>query len=211
MDYKKTNFPFLEEDCINEFGDENGKIINALSKTRLSTMLESADYRNNYVIKEHYSRNMFPIISYYLTLQDRGYSKETAYNFVLKEAQKAANIQKRKNKMFSKMPFAYKIFKLFTKEIMKKMYPKEGWETEWILFNNKEIHINFKTCIYVKMTLYYGCPELCTVFCRNDEIIFSAYVPKIYFKRDGTIAEGSVCCDFHFMNGKYLIENKNDV
>jgi len=86
------------------------------------------------------------------------------------------------------------------------MYPKVGWETEWVSFNDKEIHFNFKTCIYVDMTLQYGCPELCTVFCKNDETIFSGYVPKIYFSRNGTIAKGASYCDFHFINGKF--ENK---
>jgi len=54
MDYNKTHFHFLEEDCINEFGNENGKKIYDLSCTRLSSTLEKADYRKNDIIKEHY-------------------------------------------------------------------------------------------------------------------------------------------------------------
>lgn len=47
---------------------------------------------------------------------------------------------------------------------MKKMYPIEGWETEWVKFDKEEMHMNFKRCIYADLTAHYGCPELCTVY-----------------------------------------------
>lgn len=142
------------------------------------------------------------MIAYYLTLQDQDYSKEEAYGLALKETQKMAHILKNKNETFAKLPFAYKIFKLFSKGVIKKMYPADGWEIEWVKFDNKEIHMNFKTCIYLKLTTQYGCPELCTVFCENDIVTFSGYEPKIHFVRNGTLAEDAACCDFHFIRGK---------
>jgi hypothetical protein len=201
MDYKKTHFPFFKEDCINEFGNEKGIKIYDQSSKLFTSMLEKADYRNNLNIKTHFTKNMFPIIACYLTLLDQNFTKNMAYNFSLKISQKAADIQKTRNKSFAKLPFAYKLFKLFTKSIMAKMYTKEGWDTKWIKFDNNEMQINFNKCIYVDMTIEYGCPELCTVFCKNDNIVFSGYEPKIYFKRNGTIAEGSKFCDFHFKRG----------
>jgi hypothetical protein len=200
--YKNTHFPFLGEDCLDEFGDDKGKKIYEAACLRLNSMLENADYKNNRSIKIHFSKNMFPIMAYYLTLLEQNYSKYEAHNLTLKIAQKAANIQKIKNESFRKIPFAYNIFKFFTKSIMKNSYPKEGWDIEYITFDNKEIHINFKKCIYVDMTSKYNCPEICTIFCKNDPIIFSGYEPKIYFKRNGTIAEGFEYCDFHFIKGK---------
>lgn len=202
MDYMNTLFPFLLEDCITEFGKESGTEIYNQACERLASMLENADYRNNESIKEHIVKNMFPMISYYLTLQGQGYSKEEAYSLTLKETQKAAHIQKTKNQALARLPFAYRIFKLLAKGIIKKMYPIEGWETEWIQFDNKEIHINFSRCLYFELTACHGCPELCTVFCKNDTVTFSGYEPKIHFERNGTLAEGATCCDFHFIRGK---------
>jgi len=202
MDYKNTRFSFLQDDCISEFGQENGTKIYNQACQLLTSMLDNADYRNNESIKEHIVKNMFPIIAYYLTLQDNGYSKEEAYNLTLQETQKAAHIQKEKNNSLSRLPFAYSIFKLFIKGIIKKRYPIEGWDTEWVRFDKKEIHMNFKRCIYSDLTNHYGCPELCTVFCKNDIVTFEGYEPKIYFDRNGTLAEGADCCDFHFIRGK---------
>lgn len=82
------------------------------------------------------------------------------------------------------------------------MYPAEGWEIEWVRFDHEEIHMNFKSCIYFEMTALYSCPELCTVFCKNDVVTFSGYEPKIHFERSGTLAEGAAYCDFRFIRGK---------
>ena len=202
MDYKNTHLDFLQEDCIDEFGQEKGVKIYNQACELYTSMLEEADYRNNDSIKTHIIKNMFPTIAYYLTLQAYGYSKDDAYNLTLKETQKAAHIQKKKNEAIGKLPFAYRIFKMSIKSIMKKMYPIEGWDTEWVRSDNKEIHMNFKRCIFLDLTTQYECPELCTVFCKNDPVTFAGYEPKIRFNRNGTLAEGAACCDFHFIQGK---------
>ena len=44
----------------------------------------------------------------------------------------------------------------------------------------------------------HGCPELCRVYCENDNIAFSGLLPRIRFQRSGTLGTGGDCCDFHF-------------
>ena len=45
---------------------------------------------------------------------------------------------------------------------------------KWVRSDNKEIHMNFKRCIYLDLTTQYGCPELCTAFCKNDPVTLAA-------------------------------------
>lgn len=202
MDYSKTYFPFLHEDCLREFGQAAGAELYRQSCERLGSMLQGADYRNNKGIKDHILKNMYPMIAYYLTLQDHGYSKEEASGLTRNETQKAAHIQKAKNEAIAKLPFGYRVFKLCIKGVMRRSYPSEGWETEWVKFDREEIHLNFTRCIYQELTTQHGCPELCTVFCMNDPVTFAGYAPKILFERNGTLAEGASCCAFHFIRGK---------
>ncbi len=202
MDYSNTIISFLQEDCSAEFGHEKGAAIYAKACKRLSAMLENADYRNSESIKMHITQVIYPTIAYYLTLKDDGYSKGEALELVLKETQKAALIQKKRNEPLGRMPFAYALFKRSVKGFMTKMYPNEGWETEWVRLDKDEIHINFRRCIYLELTEQFECPELCTVFCQNDITTFAGYEPKIRFARNGTMAEGAACCDFHFTRGK---------
>ena len=198
MDYKETNLFFLQEDCINFFGEDRGNSIFTKSEELLNSMLAEADFRNNDSIQDHISHNMFPTIALYKTLQDCGLSKEEAFDFTLTETQKGAHAKKLKNERMLKIPFTYKFFQLVVKGFMKKNFPLEGWETEWVRCDGEEIHFNLRRCIYVEMTTELGCPELCPVFCKNDDVAFSGYEPKIYFHRSGTLANGDECCDFHF-------------
>ncbi|WP_408629725.1 L-2-amino-thiazoline-4-carboxylic acid hydrolase [Alkaliphilus flagellatus] len=84
-----------------------------------------------------------------------------------------------------------------------KQYPKEGWHTEWIKYNNEEIHFDFTSCMYVETTKRYNCLELCPLFCANDDITLAGYSPNIIFERSETIGRGQSKCDFHFINGNY--------
>ena len=61
-----------------------------------------------------------------------------------------------------------------------------------------------KSCIYFEITKKYNCPEMCTLFCKNDDVIFAGYKPSIIFERTGTIARGQKVCDFHFKNAKNI-------
>ena len=97
------------------------------------------------------------------------------------------------------MPFAYTIYRLGVKKHMRKNFPDDGWTTEWVKCNGKEIHFNLHNCIYWELTKMYDCPELCCVYCENDDISFSGLLPKIRFERTGTLGNGSPYCDFHFL------------
>ena len=202
MNFSDTYFGFLQADCLAEFGEEKGDAIYRETETLFQSFLASADYRDNDSIRKHMQKNIFPVMAYYLVLQENGYAKEKAYEMTLKETQKMAAMGREQNKKMTKLPFTYQIFKMFCKKVMKKAYPPVGWETEWIRFDGQEIHLDLKTCLYVDVTTQHGCPELCTVFCKNDTTSFEGLAPKIRFERQSTLAEGGKYCDFHFIKEK---------
>lgn len=65
-----------------------------------------------------------------------------------------------------------------------------------------EIHFDLHRCIYNDLTKEYEFPELCTVFCENDDIAFNGLMPKIRFERNGTLGQGMNKCDFHLINNR---------
>lgn len=58
-----------------------------------------------------------------------------------------------------------------------------------------------KSSIYIDITNKFKCPELCPLFCANDDVVLAGYKPSIIFKREKTIARDQEKCDFHFYNG----------
>lgn len=84
---------------------------------------------------------------------------------------------------------------------MARNYPAAGWDTVWVRCDGREIHFDLRRCLYHDLTRALGCPELCRVYCENDDIAFSGLAPKVRFRRSGTLAGGAACCDFHFCRG----------
>ena len=200
--FTNTKLFFLKEDIFKEFGKEKGKQIYENTENQYNKFILSADCRKSEAIKYHLTTNLFPTMSYYKALLDSGYDINTALSYVRKETKKAAEIKKIENQKMSKMPFTYLMYRLAVKSVMKKNFPDEGFETKWICCDKKEIHFDLHRCIYNDLTKEYGCPELCTVFCENDDIAFKGLMPKIRFERNGTLGQGMDKCDFHLIKNK---------
>ena len=195
----ESKFYFFEEMCVEKFGENNGRNIICISDKILNELLAIVDDKGNDAVKQHYEKNMIPTIAYYKALIEAGYSPKEAYDFVLFMTQRAASEEADKNKNLGNMKFGFTLFRLFFKKVMNKKFPDEGWKKEWITYSNKEIIVNMKSCIYFETTKLLRCPELCTVFCKNDITAFEGYKPAIIFHREGTISEGKEVCDFHYV------------
>lgn len=198
----ETKLFFLKEDSASLFGDEKGSKIYDLAEKIYEKLCIAADYKNSDAIEFHLSMNLYPTMAYYKALRNLGYNEAETLMYVRKETVKAAEIKKADQAKVVNMPYAYLMYRLFVKGVMKKNFPDVGWETEWVRCDGKEIHFNLKRCIYKDLCEHEGCPELCSVFCENDEIAFSGLLPKIRFERAGTLGKDAECCDFHFIKNK---------
>ncbi|MFA5657950.1 MAG: L-2-amino-thiazoline-4-carboxylic acid hydrolase, partial [Oscillospiraceae bacterium] len=179
MSYQDTKYNDLSSVCNIEYGDEQGTQIYKKSEQYFHQMINEADYRNSEIIKNHMNNNIFPVLAYYMSILDNGFDQQRAYDMVLQQTQKHANIQKEKNRKFGSMPFAFLMYRLAARKVMDKNFPIEGWETEWVRYDKQEVHFDLKRCLYFDVISSYGHPELCTVFCKNDITAFSGYLPKI--------------------------------
>ena len=204
MGLTKTYFSYFHSFCTDRFGRDIANALNEGVEVRLSRMMNEADYKNNKYIKWHMDTNMLPVIAIYLSYKDNAYTADKAYEYTDEVMQILRLKNRRNNQPAGKLPFGYFIFKLFCRSIVKKQYPSQGWDLEWIEYSKHELHFNMKSCIYLETTKKYHCPELCPLFCANDDVVLSGYRPAIVFERSGTLAQGQDGCDFHFKNPKYI-------
>ena len=200
--FESTNIPFLQEDCQKQFNEEISNRIFDRAEKWYQKLTVEADYKNNSVIEEHLRVKLFPAMAYYRALLEEGIAQKDALIAVKQETQKAALKDKESNAQMARIPFAYLLFRMGVKKHMNKNFPSEGWETQWVRCDRKEIHFNLHRCIYWELCQQHGCPELCTVYCANDITAFSGLMPKIRFERSGTLGEGATHCDFHFIKAQ---------
>ena len=202
MGFYQTRFGYFEDECIKRFGADEGKRLFLEADGLLNRMVDEIPPSTGSVIKQHMAGNMLPTIAMYLVFKNNKSTSEKAYDNTLEIVQIAAQKAREQNSRLKNIPFAFQVFKYFCKRIIQNQFPDEGWNVVWRRYDKKEIHVDFTSCIYLSTCVKYGCPEVCPVFCANDDTAFSGYFPKIIFKRSSTLANGQALCDFHFINGK---------
>ena len=77
---------------------------------------------------------------------------------------------------------------------------KQGYDNDMHECTPRRIAYDVLACPYHRVFGQMGAPELCQLFCRNDEVCYGD-LDGIRFVRTGTLAKGATRCDF-------LIERK---
>lgn len=57
-----------------------------------------------------------------------------------------------------------------------------------------EFHV--KSCRFLELTKELNCPEICSVFCDLDILMYTNMHPKLSYNRDKTLYAGDECCNF---------------
>ena len=101
----------------------------------------------------------------------------------------------RKNyERMGKLPFFFPMFrKMFSMGLS-----GDSWKVEWVANNERQFAYNIRKCLWHDACTELGCPELCRIFCKNDELNFTDVSRHLYFERSQTLGEGGSCCDFRF-------------
>ena len=64
--------------------------------------------------------------------------------------------------------------------------------------NDKDVFVfDITKCLYKDLCDFYQCPELCTMFCDGDWVVFGDMI-KMKFERNYTLGYGDDVCDFTF-------------
>lgn len=199
-----TNIPNIKDALNNRYGAEHGAAIFEAATQNLQQLKGEADDLGDEAIRHHFNSNMLPVIAAYKAILYAGIPSAEAKESVGNELHATIAVKSGRYKKLGRLPFAYQLFRLFCPAVLKKDYPEVGWKTEWLLRSGKGLAFNYHSCIYVQTTKALGCPEICELFCQNDDISFGALAPRIIFRRTKTLANGDDCCDFQFLNGHRL-------
>lgn len=73
------------------------------------------------------------------------------------------------------------------------------WKSEIISDNENGSEFRIYTCPFRDFCAAYNVPEIATIFCESDDIMYSELHPKIKWERNGTLARGNAYCDFRIV------------
>ena len=83
----------------------------------------------------------------------------------------------------------------FGKVVILAFGERQGYVNEMHECTSSRIAYDVLACPYQRTFAQMGAPELCQLFCRNDEVCYGD-LDGIRFVRTGTLAKGARCCDF---------------
>ena len=145
--------------------------------------------------KKNILENILPFIALYRALQDCGLSQRAALETMYSVTdQYTRNGMRKTYEKAGKLPFFFPLFrKMFTTGLQ-----GGSWEVTFLESDAEHFFYDITKCLWHDVCTQLGCPELCPIFCHNDEINFVDVTPRLHFRRSQTLGEGGSCCDFRF-------------
>lgn len=186
----------MQQFLINEFGKSLGNKIYDLQQKKLQAILKLTSGKSNNQMRI-LTKTILPRISMYKVLIEELGKQQKAYYIV--EKYMLTIVGPKLNKRYSMLEFLPGYFYMFRKTMVGIVNKSDSWATEIIKNDSTSVEYNITRCLWYDACVDNECPELCKVFCDVDHVIYSS-MKKVKFIRKGTLATGSKCCDFHYLN-----------
>lgn len=189
----------MEKFLTDKYGQSKGKEIFKETNERVEMLLSESKLATSENRKETLKNVIFSKPSLYLVLQERGLDNKEAYNVVYEYLHTVVCVKsKKKYQNMEKIPFFFTIFK---KVFIKKMTTSDLWTGNLMKAEKDCFQVDITRCLWHDACIEAGCPEVCKLFCGNDDENFGE-LKKIKFIRKGTLGKGNEMCDFKFVRNK---------
>ena len=179
---------------LRHFGNEDGEEIFQKAEAAYEKLLplaagESEGRKKNLV------EGIYPFAAVYEVLLQKGMAREEAmeHMFAVMKIRTMEGNRKFYHTL-GKLPFFFSLFRKMFSTGLK----GDSWKVEWVENSKDAFVYNIETCLWHDACRDLGYPELCQIFCRNDEINFTDVSSHLYFERSQALGYGGSCCDFHF-------------
>ena len=184
----------IETIVLRHFGNERGKTVLEKANSVYSNLIPLADNESK-DRKKNLVNGIYPFVAIYKVLLQEKMSQDEAMEHMF--AIMKINTMEGNRKMYQtlgKLPFFFSIFRKMFSTGLK----GSSWKVEWVQNDSQAFIYNIKTCLWHDACKSLECPELCQIFCRNDEINFTNVSKHLYFERSQALGYGGDLCDFHF-------------
>ena len=145
--------------------------------------------------KMHVEKFVLPTCAIYFELSD-AFGKDEAFRMVDDfMAEYSASASKNFKRIVAMPGGPWFFMRVFGTVVGIAFGEKQGFKNEMRERTARRIVYDVLTCPYQKTSAQLNAPEICQLFCRNDEVCYGN-LDGIRFVRTGTLAKGASRCDF---------------
>ena len=141
--------------------------------------------------------NLFSALAFIFAYEERGKTRDESISLVKNAMYDYIKPQIKQMKNLSRLP----VFVPFLKAFMPAKFRKiagYGWNIEFPQAPKNTFSMITHDCIFDKIFRKYGIPELTSVFCYVDDILYGS-LPGADFIYTQQIGNGGSCCDYRFV------------
>ncbi len=154
---------------------------------------------SNKMLAKHLKQSILPAIAIYTTILDDNWLKEDAFQLIRKSVLESAMPMAKAFQSMGRLPFFFFLFRRMCPASIRSQFGAVGWKMEWKRNDNSAIEWDCRSCFYADVLNRYGMPELLSIFCESDDVIYGN-IPGVLWGRTKTIGGGAELCDFRFYN-----------
>lgn len=168
------------------------------AEDRYAELLEENDLSHP-VLGKHLRQSILPSVAVYEILLVSGISKENACEMIRNSVLESAKTMAKMFQIAGKLPFFFALLRKMCPLSVKTEFCEPGWKMEWKRNDCNGIEWDCHACFYADKLKYYGFPELISIFCESDDVVYGN-IPGVVWGRTKTIGNGAEICDFRFYN-----------
>ena len=193
LEGEETMPEFLKKQLISRYGKAEGEKFFAEAQRRYQKLLPLA-VRESEGRRKNLLNSVYPFAALYEILLEH-MDRQQAFDeisAIMEDYTRRGN--RRFYETLGKLPFFFPLFR----KMFRTGLQGDSWEVSWEADDKHQFAYNIKSCLWHQACTELGYPELCRIFCRNDEINFTDVSRHLYFERTTTLGSGGDRCDFHF-------------
>ena len=185
---------FLRKLLTQHFGKEKGELLFRKAEKEYVNLLPLAE-KESKARKKNLVDGIYPFAAVYEALLSEDIPRDEAMEYMYSIMRQHTLSGNRKNyERMGKLPFFFPLFRKMFSIGLK----GDSWNVEWISNDSEHLVYNIRKCLWHDTCSALGYPELCRIFCRNDELNFTDVSKHLHFERSKTLGNGDDLCDFHF-------------
>jgi hypothetical protein len=195
--HQMPNLKTWQRALIAKHGEVQGAILAARAQARYDALYNGRPHFTHLALRWHLEQNILPGLALYQVLSKESNDRDA----VLSETGSLLAIGSR---AFTKFVNMYRYLPL-PFAIMRKMirasllaFPQQGWDIDRIEQSERSFAFTIHRCFYLDVLTAYGAPELTAMYCRLDDLLYTAWSPSIKWERTKTLGRGDDCCDFRW-------------
>jgi L-2-amino-thiazoline-4-carboxylic acid hydrolase len=195
--HRMPNLNVWQRALIEKHGEVKGAILTARVQTRYEALYNERPHFTHPALRWHLEQNILPGLALYQVLSKESNERDA----VLSETGSLLAIGSRSFTKFMNMyrylplPFAIRR-QIFRASLL--AFPQQGWDIDQIEQSERSFAFTIHRCFYLDVLTAYGAPELTAMYCRLDDLLYTALSPSIKWERTKTLGRGDDCCDFRW-------------